>query len=166
MNSVEEWNIAKKIELPWTGEKTQYTIQSLDCQCGKCGKMMKEFRGDIYESFETVEVRGAGVCHDCRLIIPIRCRVYPKTGIFMRMMNGAWKSYRTMTAREICMKWIKRNVKTTIWVYLVSMFGWYCLGVPRVCIEGMTFLTFVCLCFSTMIRYSIYVNEERKDERI
>jgi len=161
MNSVEEWDKAKKIELPWVGEKTKYTVKSLDCLCPKCGEMIKEFRGEIYEVFETVECSGAGVCHKCRLIVPIRCRVYPKTGIFMRFMNGVWKSYRMMTAREKCMRWVKRNIRATMSIYVVSMLFWYWIGVEHEKIVGMTFLAFIYLCFSTLVRYSIYVVEEK-----
>jgi len=120
MYLVDDWRKSETIKLPWTGETTKYTIDTLSCTCAECGDNLESMRGDIYESFGTVEVSGGGLCKKCNKITPFRCRVYPKTNIFMRKMNGEWKKYKMKSVRRAWMDDAKTITRRIMMRYVLT----------------------------------------------
>lgn len=81
-----------EVVLPWHGEKTEFTINRLEAKCKKCNTILIGLRGNIYESFDVIELDVAGVCTQCRAITSSRSRINPKTMTFSYTDKGLWRN--------------------------------------------------------------------------
>jgi len=125
--TLQEYKEMPEIVLPWKGKDTGFTLTDVMARCS-CGLPLVSLRGNIFEMSGVIEMRMGGICPRCRFIVPCRCRVYSKTGIFAQEKNGKWEESKMITFKQ---KWFRETMKTLLpaWggLSVVIVFALVCL---------------------------------------
>ena len=95
--SKEDWDAMPEFKFPWIGTETGTTISQLHSSCGECHGMITGLKGEIYESFGTVEIKMQGLCPTCEHVVPLRSRLYPARQQFSILYDGQWVNLKMVT---------------------------------------------------------------------
>lgn len=91
--SLTEYGQSKPIVLPYYSKQFDYTLDTIDCKCVKCNKNVESMRGVITENGNCIDLRLAGVCHECMIINSYRFRVYPHESRVVVYNEKGFKEY-------------------------------------------------------------------------
>lgn len=74
--------------LPHRHSQLDIEITSVVPECTRCNRKLTNLRARFYEFASCLEIRCAGVCHHCELIVYSRFRWYPDNRMLFESKNG------------------------------------------------------------------------------
>ena len=96
----------------------RFKIGSLDVLplkilCNSCGKELVLYGNDIY--FDTcLNIKGMGLCHDCRLIHEFDIRYYKDGHIMTYDSEKGWVTYELKRHKDNSLKGLYKKIKSII----------------------------------------------------
>ena len=90
--TAEQYRLSPPLKFPWKGKESGMELVKLEGKCPKCSKPMADLRGQVYESFDCIELNYAGLCHECKVLGTVRGRIYPKDNRVLWDTDNGWST--------------------------------------------------------------------------
>ena len=88
--TIEEYEKMAPMELPYYAENSDVTLKTVKGRCARCRGFLTAIRGRIWEVGPCLEVKGAGTCPACRLLVPLRMRWHTDRDQVQYIEDGEW----------------------------------------------------------------------------